>query len=308
MKKVKVAVLISTYNGALYLESQLNSVLAQHGMFEISVFIRDDGSNDDTRIILNEYCADHSNVSFVFGDNLGVVGSFLWLVENAEKHDYYAFCDQDDIWHPLKIQAALFTMSKGEPVRPSVYCSSYDYVDKDLKLIGRGSSLSNFKLNNLLIENCAPGCTVVFNHALMLQCRTLPLSEIHDEIIMHDWFIVLIGSLIGDIYYDFNSYLSYRQHESNVVGANYGLINSFINKAKRILSNKDKCKFKSQAKVLLCNFKASIKDEDIELLTGLINDKSIFTRIGYLYNLRLHRNKIIDNLAFKLLFIFGYYK
>lgn len=308
MKKVKVAVLISTYNGSLYLKSQLDSVLAQYGLFELSVFIRDDGSNDETCLILQEYCEANSNITIFLGDNLGVVGSFLWLVENIEGHDYYAFCDQDDVWHPLKIQAALFTMSDADPARPSIYCSSYDYVNKELKLLGRGSSASNLQLNNLLVENCATGCTVVFNDALIMQCRVIPLSDIPDQLVMHDWFVVLVGCLLGDVYYDLNSYISYRQHDNNVVGANYGFFKPLINKAKRIINQKDKKQLILQAELILKYFQKSMNDEDRKLIRAFLKSENIFTRIGFLLNYKVHRNKLIDNYLFKFLFVIGYYK
>ena len=48
---MKVAVLMSTYNGEEYLEKQLDSILSQNGDYSIEIIIRDDGSTDNTKNI-----------------------------------------------------------------------------------------------------------------------------------------------------------------------------------------------------------------------------------------------------------------
>ena len=52
---VKIAVLMSTYNGEKYLREQLDSILNQVGDFELDLYVRDDGSDDGTIGILEKY-------------------------------------------------------------------------------------------------------------------------------------------------------------------------------------------------------------------------------------------------------------
>lgn len=50
-----VSILLSTYNGELYLNELINSILNQsYSSWEL--FIRDDGSKDSTNIIIDTYC------------------------------------------------------------------------------------------------------------------------------------------------------------------------------------------------------------------------------------------------------------
>ena len=44
---MRVAVLMSTYNGEKYLQQQLDSILKQTGGFEVDIWVRDDGSTDN---------------------------------------------------------------------------------------------------------------------------------------------------------------------------------------------------------------------------------------------------------------------
>ena len=50
----RVAVLMSTYNGEIFIREQIESILAQEGV-AVSLYVRDDGSSDQTFEILKEY-------------------------------------------------------------------------------------------------------------------------------------------------------------------------------------------------------------------------------------------------------------
>lgn len=90
-----VAVVMSTYNGEKYVREQLDSVLGQdYG--NVSVFVRDDGSSDDTVGMLEPYERE-GRIQLQRGKNAGVVRSFFSLLEEVcGRFDYVAFCDQDD--------------------------------------------------------------------------------------------------------------------------------------------------------------------------------------------------------------------
>lgn len=99
MKKGKVVILMSTYNGEEYLESQIKSILNQTYK-KWQLYIRDDGSTDNTVNIIEKYCALDPRINFYnenSRNNVGVVHSFMELLENVEA-DYYMFSDQDDFW------------------------------------------------------------------------------------------------------------------------------------------------------------------------------------------------------------------
>ena len=110
-----IDILLATCNGALYLPEQLDSLLAQtcRGW---RLLVRDDGSSDGTREILENYRSRHPDVIMIIpgeGQNLGACGNFSCLLEQSDA-PYIMFCDQDDVWLPDKIEITLTAMRELE--------------------------------------------------------------------------------------------------------------------------------------------------------------------------------------------------
>jgi glycosyltransferase involved in cell wall biosynthesis len=68
MKK-QVNVLVSTYNGEAYIRAQLDSILNQ-SYENVRIYVRDDGSTDQTLPILKEYEA-AGDIVLSAGGNIG---------------------------------------------------------------------------------------------------------------------------------------------------------------------------------------------------------------------------------------------
>ena len=116
----KIAILLSTYNGAKFLHDQLASILSQ-SYANFVVVVRDDGSSDSSLDILSDYSARHPekfHLRISDNANLGAKGSFSYLIEyvleNKRKlgmeHAYMMFCDQDDIWYDSKLETQVSAM------------------------------------------------------------------------------------------------------------------------------------------------------------------------------------------------------
>ena len=108
-----VAVLMSTYNGEKYLKEQIESIFKQEKV-NIKLYIRDDGSTDNTMAIINELKMVYDIVVINNSiENMGPAKSFMKLVYNVEDtFDFYAFSDQDDIWENNKIISAIDMIKK----------------------------------------------------------------------------------------------------------------------------------------------------------------------------------------------------
>jgi glycosyltransferase involved in cell wall biosynthesis len=215
-----VAVLLSTYNGATYLQEQLESLRAQERV-RVCLHARDDGSSDLTCEILRQYAgvwpalADTSP-----GQNLGPAASFLQLLRTApDDADYYAFCDQDDVWLPEKLARAAAALAS--ETGPALYCSNVICVADDLRVLGVPPAHDGPGFEHLLFENVGAGCTVVLNPA----ARALINSEVPLRgVVMHDWWCVLVVAMFGHVHYDPEPSIFYRQHGANALGlqANWG--------------------------------------------------------------------------------------
>lgn len=188
------------------------------------MFVRDDGSSDNTKQILREYEKKDSRIVFLeemSQFNLGVKKSFFSLLEYVDKK-YYFFCDQDDVWLSNKVEDTLKILKKKENADiPMCVHTDLKIVDKDLVVINPSmiKSQSLYKedsLNNLLVQNSVTGCTMAINNSLKL----LFTNDIKiDNIIMHDWWLALIAASFGSVELLDEPTILYRQHGNNEVGA-----------------------------------------------------------------------------------------
>ena len=215
----KVAVLMSTYNGEKYLREQIESILAQKDI-DLKLYIRDDGSSDSTIQIVREYLCKTDKITLNIGANVGVGNSFMQLVYDCpDDYDYYAFADQDDVWLPEKIIRAINKIAENKT--PVLYCSNQIVVDKNLNKIGmRHIQLPDISYQQIMCQNKITGCTMVWNRALqeLLADKYRRPSTALLKNRIHDVWVAMVSSVIGEIIYDNEGYILYRQHESNVVG------------------------------------------------------------------------------------------
>lgn len=229
MKKVNV--ILSTYNGERYLREQLESIIAQT-YDNITIWIRDDGSSDHTVEIVKEYCQlNLPGKRFCFiEDNLGNLGhvkSFFQVVFNADPADFYAFCDQDDVWLPEKIQRAVDFLDSVDSNQCALYASGYDVCDANLNYIGECRKPRPFSQLNLgrafynYGAGLGQGFTLAFNHKM----KEVAFQPEHNDIRGQDvWLWAVVTGLQGVYYYDDYSSAKYRRHGDTVTATGKGKI------------------------------------------------------------------------------------
>lgn len=216
-----VAVLMSTYNGEKYIREQLDSIFKQKDV-DVKLFVRDDGSTDNTIKILEEYKQKYPVTIVIDGENVGPGESFMRLVyQYAEESDteYYAFADQDDIWLEDKLQVAIETIEKKGTEKYLLYSSNqFIYIDGEKKG-NRHKETQKTDLVSHLTQNTIAGCTFVFNKHL---ARLVANAQRPDKQIIkyriHDSWMMLIATSCGQVIYDDSSHMLYRIHNNNAVG------------------------------------------------------------------------------------------
>lgn len=223
----KVQILLSTYNGEKYLEQQLESIFKQKNVL-VDVLVRDDGSSDTTIQIIHAFQRKYP-IRLITGSNIGFAKSFWLLVNEADDHDFYAFCDQDDYWLEDKLYAAILNIKRHECGKPILYTSNVVAVDENLNTL----SDKGFPVDKVLSYadslriSVLPGCTFVFNHKLLNQ-----MKRYKKKLIAHDWLTYLIANSIGKVIYDPVSYIYYRIHSGNTIGID-SKIGNLVKKWKR---------------------------------------------------------------------------
>lgn len=215
---MKLAVLMSTYNGERFLRQQIESILSQDCDFQVDLWIRDDGSKDCTCKILEEY-ASSGKLNWYTGDNLRPAKSFLNLIQHCSGYDYYAFADQDDYWYPDKLQNGVNRL-KGIS-GPALSYANARLVDRDLQPLGRNvyRKPPHTDFYSITCGAGVMGCTSVFNAELAHLIQDAPIPK---DIVMHDYYMGVVCTLYdGVVLYDHEACMDYRQHGNNVVGSSW---------------------------------------------------------------------------------------
>ncbi|WP_105145425.1 glycosyltransferase family 2 protein [Streptococcus suis] len=216
---MKVNILMSTYNGQQFLAEQIRSIQEQT-FSEWTLLIRDDGSTDQTREIIEEFEKKDSRIRFIekaTHKNLGVIKSFHHLLR-YEKADYYFFSDQDDVWLPDKLEVSLREAQSYPADQPLMVYMDLTVVNQDLQvmtesMISSQSHHANTELVQELTENTVTGGVAMINHTLA------ELWTGTEDILMHDWYLALLASALGKLVFIDKPGELYRQHADNVLGA-----------------------------------------------------------------------------------------
>ena len=221
-----VEVLLATYNGARFLVQQVDSILAQDYP-AVRILARDDGSNDGTLAILEDY-AQRLPGRFILMPQTAPTGSakfnFVALMQAATA-DYVCCADQDDVWLPEKISRSMLALHKLEEQHgahtPLLVFTDLRVVAKDLTPLYPSfwahqhispDGIHSFR--KLLTQNVVTGCTALFNSSLCKLASNMP-----PEAYMHDFWIALVACALGHATYLPEPTVLYRQHDANVLGA-----------------------------------------------------------------------------------------
>jgi glycosyltransferase involved in cell wall biosynthesis len=222
----RVAILLATYNGERHLDELMRSLLAQTYR-DFVVLVRDDHSSDQTPSILDRWSTAEPDKIHVVSDDRGNLGSLRNFSQLSELCDasYFAFCDQDDLWLPNKVELAVSEVRRLEDqfgeTTPILVHSDLKVVDDDLQEIApsffRYSHINLGKaerLDHLIINNIVQGCASMGNRALLELGRPIP-----DGVIYHDWWMALVAASCGVFKTIVQPTILWRQHGENQVGA-----------------------------------------------------------------------------------------
>jgi len=223
MSAPAVVVLLATYNGAEHLPEQVESILAQEDV-SLRLVVSDDGSSDGSAAWLAELAARDERVTLLpqLPPSGGAAANFYRLLRDAEIRDgeLIAFSDQDDVWLPRKlvVQAALLAEHGADVVSGSVL--AFDAAGRE-HLVKKDYPQRRL---DWLTESPGPGCSFLMTPRFVELSRRV-LAEVPEARTaeFHDSLLYAIGRARGWRWHiDGEPLLRYRQHDSNVLGANQG--------------------------------------------------------------------------------------
>ena len=216
-----IILLLASYQGAAYLKQQLTSLMAQSHP-DWSLIVGDDGSRDETAAIVKEFAATQpaGRVTMIKGPCAGATLNFLNLLEAAPSGAAIAFCDQDDVWLPQKLEYAMEFLRKTDG--PAHYAARTIICDSDMIPLTNSRSFGRpLGFRNALVQACMAGNTSVFNPAAAELLKAAAPAARAARILSHDWWAYQITSAMGaTLYHDSRPVLYYRQHGKSEVGRN----------------------------------------------------------------------------------------
>ena len=248
-KEKSIACLLAYFEGSKYIRDQIQSIINQKkSNLNINLFISDDNSKESFPSLEELNLKNLNNINIFYRKlkkNVGYANNFLFSLKDISlKFDYFCFSDQDDIWLENKIATAIETIEKYPKDIAFLYGGRTSYFNKECnqKL---GDSLLLKKspsFRNAIIQNIVGGNTMLFNNS----ARNIIVKTIKNNLnaVSHDWWCYqIISGSGGIIYYDKLSFVKYRQHSMNLLGANNSLkarlfrINNLLNGKFRIWNN-----------------------------------------------------------------------
>ncbi|MBO4697247.1 MAG: glycosyltransferase family 2 protein [Lachnospiraceae bacterium] len=278
-------ILMATYNGEAFLREQIDSILAQDDQ-GWHLTISDDGSDDDTVIIIESYAKRYPDKITFYrsGRRFGNARDhFLHLMNEATSAEWMLFCDQDDYWWAHKVRKMRTAINgvrrRYGPRKPVLIFSDQVVTDEKLKPTILSLTqyqkhyVKEFDYRSILMQNVVTGGAMAVNR---------PLAELAAEaagtskIIMHDWWLAAVAARFGKIVYLELALGYYRQHGNNAVGAKHvGSFGYFRNRVgalkdvKRTIQQK-----KEQAGLFLDTYRDRLEDADFEFLNGFTKRRS----------------------------------
>lgn len=288
---------MSTYNGALYIREQINSILSQKNL-DIHVLVRDDGSKDETCSILSEYVKSTGQVTLMVNNNIGCIASFCALAkeasENYPEYDYYAFSDQDDVWLDDKLYRGVKALEMHDS-KYKLYASAYQMVDAELNNIPTQMMPAYYTFGEAMVMQPVPGCTMVFN----LDMLNLFVMAHPSQMSMHDSWIYKVCLGVGGVFiYDPKPSILYRQHGNNVVGGSHTAIQRWKRRWNNWISGN--CYRSKNAINLLSIYSDYIDNDNRRLLENLVGyQSSLLKKIRILFSTSYRTKRIVTNILFK---------
>lgn len=289
-----VLVLMATYNGSLWIKQQVDSVLNQLDV-NVKLAISDDHSVDNTNNYLKLLASKDNRVTVLPAvDRMSASGkNFYRLILDTDitGYDYVAFSDQDDIWHTDKLikHIALAKEHEADGVSSNIIAF---WPDDTCRLIVKSQAQKKY---DFLFESAGPGCTFLMTPWLIDQVRELLNDEqsLARQIALHDWLCYAVCRAKGRHWViDREPSVHYRQHSSNVFGANVGL------KAKWARLARLKQGWYREEVNKICQVASTISDDSsITKIAQSVNTKNVISQIRLLYFTPHLRRKFLDRLV-----------
>ena len=299
-----INVLLSCYNGEKFIAEQIESILNQKTGRNIVLYIRDDGSKDNTPHILKQY-AERENIHICYGENVGIMKSFFRLLEQCEDADYYSFADQDDIWEENKLERAVNQIGKSDT--PVLYCADFchwnDHTGSRTPCRHLNEPFSIVK--TIVNGDSGFGFTQVLNPSMRRLALKYMKTQPDLTQFSHDMWCHLLGVCFGKVIYEQSCVARYRRHGGNAStqelhGGNR--LSHRLWQIRQFLLESNGKLFREDVHKFLDIYRTDLTHEQSEVFDLFLSDQSRLKKVFWKERIR---RSFTDELAVRILFLLG---
>lgn len=231
-----VSVALCTYNGASFLELQLQSLVSQEHVPD-ELVVSDDASTDATPRILESFAGTAPfTVRYTRNERrLGVVANFERAIRLC-RGDLIALCDQDDVWLPQKLATQVDLLARHEDV--ALIFSDAEIVDDALEPYGyRLWDVLGFNAQEQERMGSPDAVHVLLRHQVVTGATTVFRAGWRDLILpmpsawVHDGWIGFMVAVAGRVMALAEPLVLYRQHARNEIGARRVRLRQYLARA-----------------------------------------------------------------------------
>lgn len=302
MKKVQI--FLSSYNGEKCICRQIDSILAQKDV-EIYLTIRDDGSTDKTVEILKTYSQAHKGqIKIIQGENMGWARSFIELLKYAENYDYFGFSDQDDYWFPQKVKRSIEVMEADSSFSGAKLVQTNQiYTDSELSVLRKQEIRPVLPKNKkeVIAQEYFKGCSMLWNK------NAMDLLNVHypEQAIPHDYWVGLICTWFGRIYYEQTSQFYHIRYGTNS-STDGNQMKGRLKRIKRFLSGENA--YINPADDLLKGYGYLMSSREKVFLKRIKSYKNkTIDKMMLLFDLHFRRESLFSSVLFKLSILMNRY-
>lgn len=219
----KMSIIVPVYNTQIYLESCVDSILAQT-INDIEIILVDDGSSDKCGVICDEYALKDSRIKVIHKENGGLSDARNAGIEIAEGK-YVGFVDSDDFIHPNMYEIMLEYAEKEnadivqtefryfpdglEPDQNEIECAAFPSVTELAT-----ERLKNFYTSKVVLHSTV--CNKIYRREIFDIIR-FPVGQYYEDSAILLWTIEkakIITIIPERLYY-------YRQRTGSIMHSNY---------------------------------------------------------------------------------------
>lgn len=205
-----ISILLCTYNGAEFLQEQLDSIDAQTYK-NLEVICSDNGSIDGSYHILERWCKVDSHKQLTKQESPGLNKNFYNALQFATG-EFIMFCDQDDVWLPSKVEK-LVTFILNNKQTSMCYALSQQFngnTPTQIAVMKPAPRLEGRNFKKTLLNSFTLGHNMIISRQFL---KKIPIPE--TEVVAYDWWITVGAMCLGEIKCNEEVLTFWRQHPHN---------------------------------------------------------------------------------------------